>query len=119
MPGLALVEFVASDDGTEALDDVIEDRSTLWAIDVQLVEDLLRGDGSVNEVSHIDALRKVNTGHLLLELFANQELSACGTLAIVALSSSVSRGLSFSLLLILFNLVVDHLVSHHAISIHF
>ena len=77
MPGLALVELVAGDDGTEALDNVIEDLGTFWAIDVQLVEDFLRGHSSINEVSHIDANRKVVASKLSLELLAQQELCVC------------------------------------------
>ena len=87
MPGLALVELVAGDDGTEALDDVIEDLLTFWRVDVQLVEDLLGRNGSVDEISHIDALRKVNTSHLVLEELAEKELGVGGaevTHAIVA-----------------------------------
>jgi hypothetical protein len=101
MPGLALVELVAGNDGTEALDDVIEDLGTFFAIDVQLVEDLLGWDGSVDEISHIDTLGKVNTSHLALEELAHQELRVGFgevTHAIVSALGSVS-GLS-SLLLV-------------------
>ena len=101
MPGLALVELVAGDDGTEALDDIIEDTLTFWAIDVQLVEDLLGWDGSVDEISHIDTLGKVNASHLLLEELAHHELrvgSGEVTQTIVSFLGSVS-GLSCLLLL--------------------
>ena len=101
MPSLALVELVAGDDGTEALDDVIEDLGAFIRVDVQLVEDLLGRNGSVDEISHIDALRKVNTSHLVLEHFAKKELGVGGaevTHAIVAVLASVS-GLRSLLLL--------------------
>ena len=101
MPGLALVELVAGDDDTEAFDDVIEDLLTFWAIDVKLVKDLLRRYGSVDKISHIDALGKVNTSHLVLEKLAKKELgvsSAEVTHAVVAFKTSVSGLLPLLLL---------------------
>jgi hypothetical protein len=93
VPSLALVELVAGDDGTEALDDVIEDLGAFIRVDVQLVEDLLGRNGSVDEISHINALWKVNTSHLVLEELAKKELGVGGaevTHAVVALLGSVS-----------------------------
>ena len=95
------MELVAGDDDTEAFDDVIEDLFTFWAIDIKLVKDLLRRYGSVDEISHIDALGKVNTSHLVLEELAKKELRVSSTEvthAVVAFQTSVSGLLPLLLL---------------------
>ena len=74
VPELALVEKLAVNDTSEALDDVFEDFLSVLILYIELLKDVVSGNSGVCEVSDVDTLRKIHASHLLLQELTDDSL---------------------------------------------